>query len=101
MKLLVVTAYYSGWEWNREDLVGVYDSEERAEEAKKAYQIDIDLRKLEESPLTEEEQLLDTLDLPDDRYQVNWDWLQRLDDLRYFGGVEIKEIILNNEPIML
>lgn len=101
MKLYVVTAYYSDWEWSREDLVGVYDSEEKANEAKKAYEIDVNLRKLEESPLTEEERELDTLDLPDDRWQVNYDWLQRLDELRYFGHIRIQEITLNDKPKML
>lgn len=100
MKVFVVTAYYSDYEWQREDLVGVYDSLLGAETAKKMYEKHLDEIRALESPLTEEEQEIDTKDLPDDRWDIWWAWSQRRNEIMYFENIKIQEIELNGKPIL-
>lgn len=100
MKVFVVTAYYSDYEWQREDLVGVYDSEPKALTAQKEYEDDLGKLKLIGDPRTEEEQELKIADLPDDRWEIYFEWLNKQSRMSHFESINIQEIELNGKPIL-
>jgi len=99
-KVYVVIARYSDYEWNRDDLVGVYSTKKGAAEAKKSYTEDIIKKRNLENPLTEEEQDIPPHELSDESFDkwINYDNLQQ--NLGYFEDTFVQEIEVDNDPIM-
>lgn len=94
MKIYLVEANYSDYEWSRKDLIGAFRTMSEAKNAEKLYLGKVEKLKATENPLTDEEQSIDVVDLPDDRYAAYEKYQNKINSVYHFDHTIISAVTI-------